>query len=71
MQGLLDTAGKQRHRGKLNCVGLVLINSIISNKIASHGSMEYRNRWLFTNRRCQPRGMAYTCTPKLDSPKYL
>jgi len=28
----IDTAGKERHRRKLNCVGLALINAIISTK---------------------------------------
>ena len=44
------TAGKKWHRGKLNCVGLVLINAIVSPKnsppeIASQTPKEYEDQW--------------------------
>ena len=34
MKDLLDTAGKEQHRGKLNCVRLALINAIFSHQTA-------------------------------------
>jgi len=42
---LLDTAGKEQHRGKLSFVGLALIDSIISHKTA----------WLKQRARCLSR----------------
>jgi len=44
------TAGKKWHRGKLNCVGLALINAIVSQRnslpeIASSGSSGHTFCW--------------------------
>jgi len=36
-------------RGKLNCVGLALINAIVSHKTAGQRSMEYGNQQLYFN----------------------